>query len=487
MANRSRKNVTGHNRRPVNNKGKKVISRKKVLKYRVIRFMDPGVIIFLVLALYLCGCMILYLLKPHITTYEVNEGTMASDYSYKGIALRTEQIVNTDLSGYITYYARDLEKAGAQTKVYSIDETGQINSLLSDESIAATALTSEQLKQINSDVDAFYDSFSDVNYNEAYAFKQLIESTTIQLIEQTLVENAATLGENASFNVISNMTDGVISYNIDGLESVKAEDVTSDMLNEDYEYKSKDLREQTLVKSGDAVYKVITNDEWSIVIKTDSEIAKKLLEEEYVKIHFKKDNTSAYGKVDTWKNGEDTFVSFAFTNSMIRFASDRFVDISFELDDISGLKVPKSSIAQQELYVIDKSFLTTGAAGELDTVYYETYDENGQPNGKSVQVDIAYETDEAVYINIDEESLLTAGATLKASGDSQERMTIGKTEKLKGVYEYNKGYAVFCPINILYEGKEYCIIAAQSKYGLSKYDYIVLNSDAIEGAVPIYQ
>lgn len=221
-----------------------------------------------------------------------------------------------------------MEKTGAQTKVYSIDETGEINSILSDDSISSTALTSEQLNQIDSDVDSFYNDFSDINYGEAYAFKQLIESTTIQLIEQTLVENAVTLGDSASFNVCNSAIDGIISYTIDGYEDLKPEDVTADMLSAASEYNPEDLREQNLVKSGDKVYKIINNDEWTIVIKTDKDIAKKLLEEEYVKVEFKKDKTKANGKVSTWTSGDDTFVSFSFTNSMIRFASDRYVDIS---------------------------------------------------------------------------------------------------------------------------------------------------------------
>lgn len=261
-------------------------------------------------------------------------------------------------------------------------------------------------------------------------------------------------GNSASFNVCNSAIDGIISYTIWWIWGPEAWRCNSGYAQCCQWIHPEDLREQNLVKSGDKVYKIINNDEWTIVIKTDKDIAKKLLEEEYVKVEFKKDKTKANGKVSTWTSGDDTFVSFSFTNSMIRFASDRYVDISFELDNISGLKVPKSSIAEKELYVIDKSFLTTGAAGEVDTVYYETYDDNGQPKGKSVQIDIAYETEDAVYINKDQSEILTEGATLKASGNSQERMTIGKTEKLKGVYEYNKGYAVFCPINILYEGKD---------------------------------
>lgn len=177
--NSSERNSSNNRKRSTNSK--KVISRKRVFRHRIIRFMDPGVIVFLILAVYLFGCMVLYLLKPHVTTYEVNDGSMATDYSYTGIAIRSEQVVNTDKSGYITYYARDLEKTGAQTKVYSIDETGEINSILSDDSISSTALTSEQLNQIDSDVDSFYNDFSDINYGEAYAFKQLIEQLPFSL------------------------------------------------------------------------------------------------------------------------------------------------------------------------------------------------------------------------------------------------------------------------------------------------------------------
>lgn len=180
---------------------------------------------------------------------------MATDYSYTGIAIRSEQVVNTDKSGYITYYARDLEKNRCTRQKYiQLMRHGEINSILSDDSISSTALTSEQLNQIDSDVDSFYNDFSDINYGEAYAFKQLIESTTIQLIEQTLVENAVTLGDSASFNVCNSAIDGIISYTIDGYEDLKPEDVTADMLSAASEYNPEDLREQNLVKSGDKVY-----------------------------------------------------------------------------------------------------------------------------------------------------------------------------------------------------------------------------------------
>jgi len=466
MANRKKTKRKQHNSRP--------------RKSGALRFIDPTIVVFVILAVILCSNMVPYFFKPHIKVYEVNEGSIATDYTYRGFIIRNEQVVTAEQSGYITYYARDLEKAGAQTMVYSIDETGQISEMLSDDSIAATALTHEQLMDLNKDVTAFYSNYSNMNYGEAYRFKQNIEVTTLQLIQQTLIDNSIQNNGNTAFHVCKSPIDGIISYAVDSYESIKAEEVTSDILSDDKygEYSSSDLRSQTIVKSGDNIFKVITNDEWSIVIKADETTANKLLEEEYVQVEFKKDKTKIYGKVNTWKKDGDTFVEFSFTNSMIRFAQDRYVDISFEIDDISGLKVPKTSIAENELYAVDKSFLITGAAGDLDSCYVESYNENGEPETKQVQLDIKFENDDTVYLDMNGD--ISAGTTIRAGGTTQDRMTVGKTEKLKGVYIYNTGEPVFNPINVLVDNDEYCIISSKTKNGVSKYDYIVLNSDLIE-------
>lgn len=481
-------NRTSANRRPVNrrnavNAGNNTHKRKRNKKRGInsgrLLFIDPAIVVFSILALVLCLNMVGYFFKPHVKIYEVNEGSIATDYSYKGLAIRNEEVVTANQAGYITYYARDLEKTGAKTTVYSIDETGELTDLLSDESITATDLTKEQLLELNNNVSSFYNNFSNFNYDEVYNFKQDVEATTIQLIQQTLIDNSTQNVSGSAFHVENSPMDGIISYSVDGFEDYTVEQISSSQLSDDAinDYKAEDLRNQTLVKSGDKIFKIITNDEWAVVIKTDETTAKKLVEEEYVAVEFKKDNSKINGKVTSWESDGETLVAFSFTNSMIRYAQDRFLDISFEVDNISGLKVPSSAIAENELYAIDKSYLVTGASGELNSCYVESYDENGQTQTKEVTLDIKYENEETVYLNLN--GKITAGTTIRAGGTTKERMTVGKTEKLKGVYVYNTGEPVFYPVNILDED-EYCIISPQSRYGLSKYDYIVLNSDVIE-------
>ena len=51
---------------------------------------------------------------------------------------------------------------------------------------------------------------------------------------------------------------------------------------------------------------------------------------------------------------------------------------------------------------------------------------------------------------------------------------------LIGVYNINKGYAVFKQINIIYENEEYAIIETKTSYGISLYDHIALDASEIK-------
>ena len=70
--------------------------------------------------------------QNHVSIYEVTEKKIAEDNLVRGIIMRNEKLVKSDQSGYINYYVADGTKVGARTKIYSIDETGQIYNQLAD-------------------------------------------------------------------------------------------------------------------------------------------------------------------------------------------------------------------------------------------------------------------------------------------------------------------------------------------------------------------
>ena len=53
-------------------------------------------------------------------------------------------------------------------------------------------------------------------------------------------------------------------------------------------------------------------------------------------------------------------------------------------------------------------------------------------------------------------------------------------DELIGVYNINKGYAVFKQINIMSQNEDYAIVETKTSYGLSLYDHIALNGSKVK-------
>ena len=62
---------------------------------------------------------------------------------------------------------------------------------------------------------------------------------------------------------------------------------------------------------------------------------------------------------------------------------------------------------------------------------------------------------------------------------TDEKYIIGTVAVLKGAYCVNKGYCQFRQVEILDRNDEYYIVKMGTKYGLSIYDHIILNSDMV--------
>ena len=71
--------------------------------------------------------------------------------------------------------------------------------------------------------------------------------------------------------------------------------------------------------------------------------------------------------------------------------------------------------------------------------------------------------------------------------ESTETYTVGKTKALQGVYNINRGYAVFNKVTILCENDEYYIVQEGESYGLSNYDHIVQNGNSVERDEVVFQ
>ena len=65
--------------------------------------------------------------------------------------------------------------------------------------------------------------------------------------------------------------------------------------------------------------------------------------------------------------------------------------------------------------------------------------------------------------------------------DSVDTYSIGKdVGELTGVYNINKGYAVFKQINILSRNENYSIVEMKTVYGIALYDHIALEGGKVK-------
>ena len=77
--------------------------------------------------------------------------------------------------------------------------------------------------------------------------------------------------------------------------------------------------------------------------------------------------------------------------------------------------------------------------------------------------------------------------TVLVRPDSSETLQLSKTEPLKGVYNINKGYAVFRQVTILCESDEYYIVQEGDSYGLYNYDHIVQDGETVDDEEVVFQ
>ena len=130
-------------------------------------------------------------------------------------------------------------------------------------------------------------------------------------------------------------------------------------------------------------------------------------------------------------------------------------------------------MAEEAFFVIPQEYVTTGGNSSSQGVLVS---EDGE-SAVFQAVDIFNISDDGeAYISRD---ALESG-TLLLKPESSETYTVEETKTLTGVYNINRGYAVFRKVTILCENDEYYIVAEGEDYGLSNYDHIVQDSSSID-------
>lgn len=445
-----------------------------------------GLIIFGFVLVYIIIIILTSFTDKKVRGYVVTEGSLSTNTVYRGIALRKETPVAMDQAGYINFYVKEGDRIAVGDLVNTIDETGKLSELYNSNE-NAKVLSEEDMYNLKSELVNFTHNFDEKNFISTYDFKNTMSSTVLKLSGNTLLNDIDAISAKEGVVISKKYApySGIIAYWTDGYEDIRESQLTQEALSGN-NYNKNFIIENDLIDTNDVAYKVITSDDWSIYIPFDYEEGQRVVEEEqgYVLVRFIKNQYESWANISMIKTESGlSLMKLAFNNSMVTFFNDRYLDVELLINDDTGLKVPNESIVEKQFFVVPESFLIKGEGDP--SVLRQTYLEDGSVSSEVITSPI-YKSDEEtgeVYLEMDE--LRTGDVLIKP--DSLEQFTLGKLGSLIGVYNINKGYADFKRIEILYQNDEYSIIKSNTMYGLSVYDYIVLDASTVSDDEILYE
>lgn len=460
------------------------MAKNNVVRIQNNKRINLGTVIFVVIFIYVIICVVISSRSSNITGYQVKTGTLSENRIYNGIALRKEIIVTSPNSGYVSYFIREGERVAYNNLVYCIDETGKLSDLYGKDPTEDNSLTKDELQGLRQEIKLFSKNFNETVFTDAHFFESRMDTELAQIENRMLIDDIAAINKNHSNDIIDYCranAPGIALYYEDGYENALPSDLTEADFDKD-KYERKAVLNNDLVEANSFVYKYVFNENWSIVILVPNDDVKRITDEGYVKVLFSKTQTSSWGKatlINTFD--ENSLIELSFTNSMITFCKDRFVEIELMLEEDTGLKIPNSAIAEKAFYLIDKEYVTLGDNSSNKGVLKREYTEDGS-NVRFVEILIAKEDDEAYYVDTSSlnygDVLIKPGSSI-ADQSAGNSFVVGKQVNLIGVYNINKGYADFKRIEILYQNDEYSIVRPNAAYGLRAYDYVALDAKIV--------
>ncbi len=418
--------------------------------------------------------LVMYLTQTHITSYEVRKGTLTGNYRYEALALREETVVTATNSGTVRYFEREGAKASAGSTVCAIDESGSTEV----QSVSDFSMTTDDEERLQDILSSFTINFSSDSFQKTYDLKASVEGLISEVIEENSDSSFST--RNACYAPVS----GFVLYKIDGFEDTEESELTSSMFSQS-NYSAVNLRTQGTIKAGDSLFKLVTSEEWTLYFPLDSGLITELTDSETIKFRFLKDNVTFTSSFSIVTNGEESFGKITLDNSLVRYVTERYLEIELVMDKKSGLKIPISAIASRTFYRIPEEYVIVNESSDDEiSLLVESFAEDGSSTSKYVTATV-YSHSDGYYL-IDSELLQEDDYIRIAGTTTRKRLSEDDIETLYGVYNINKGYAVFREITIIDQNEEYCIVESNNTYGLAAYDYIALDASQVTDDQIVY-
>ena len=460
---------------------------KKKKNNRIIRRI-VGAVVVILLAAYFVFALFSYYNKKTVNFYEVEEGSLVKEHHISGLILRSEKPQESAASGYVSFYVPDQRKVSRGQKVYLIDSNGKLSEYLTANTDRMNNLNKYKLQQIKDNIRKASVTFDPVNFRESYDFKDSMEAMVLEYTDidslNSMMQELKARG--ISFSDFAAPETGIVSYDLDGYESVTPDEITSSLFDKNT-YSKKRLKSGDLVEQGEPVYKLITDEKWYIAFEESEELKNELSDKNFLKISLtEKDITLSASYTTIASVDGKVYGLLTLDRYVIQYLADRFIDFEIITNDVSGLKIPDKSIVRKDFYVIPEEFKQTDDLGNAG-FYKTTVTENGN-SSKFIICDIYMTENGECYVDLNEQTDLKPGDVVSDPADPNGRSyAVNQKKPMEGVYNINKGYAVFKRIEKLESANGYTIVKRNTGHGLTVYDHIVLDAAQVTEGQVLYK
>ncbi|MBO4324117.1 MAG: hypothetical protein J5845_01785 [Lachnospiraceae bacterium] len=447
--------------------------------------LNVGTVVFIAFTLYIIVNIILYFNHSHLSIYEVQMLPLASDTKAEAVIIRNETPIKTGIAGYVNYYMRSGTRVSKGETVYSIDESRQIYNMISGNDESYT-LSDEDIEQIKNCIYNYNEHYDKSDFSLVYSLKDELTTTVNSISDTYLMEhlNEILIDQSyaGSLTVHKAEASGLVSYFSDSLDGLDADHVTLETFNKK-NYTSVNLFDASLKEQGSTIYKLLSDETWSIVLNLTEKQYEALSDKTTITYTIEDDDLTLTSPVIFMHIGDGYFARITLKQYMVRYLNKRFLTVNLDLVQEDGLKIPKSALVEKEFYMVPKSYFTKGGDSNKTGIMILRHDEEEKKKYyEFLPVEIYYEDDTYNYIDM---KAITYG-TFIYDDKTQDMFQISLVGKLTGVYCVNKGFAQFRRVELMQIGKEFVIVKNGMSFSIAEHDHIAKDSSTIDEAQTIY-
>lgn len=415
--------------------------------------------------------------------YEVRYGYLSRNNVLRGLCLREEKIVKSKASGHINYFVSGSDRVGVNTIVYSLDSNGSIYEYIKE---TKEELSLVELREIRRLSRTFFATFHPSDFNRLLPYNSSLDVYLTNIKADKALNKLKKLDEKTSlsFRKYKALSAGNIAFYTDGFENKTQGSVSYSELYDD-DYQRQDINNNDEIEEGSPVYKLLKNERWKLLCPLEPEVYKQLEEivrnkgsldgDIPIRVKFLADATYTNCNLELAKKEGKDLAVLTFTDSAVRFLNDRYLDIELQLKQNIGLQIPITSIVQKSFFKVPKEYADRGG-GKMSSNSYgvikkTAVSESNKSGREFIEISNIAAEEDFVYIPADK---FEDSQILINPSDNKTEYVLTDKLSLNGVYNINKGYAVFNYIEIIDKNDQYYIVD-DKKSMIGEFDHIVLD------------